>query len=108
MMNLEWKGQKIQNFVNCSKMHPNVYGVFTHNEAQSDELLVIFYLMLDEWYKSELYRPEVRSQKRLFEILKHREIRLNYLVQNMEEPNTWYECYKVVDGPQNEQGKLKI
>ena len=84
-------------------MHKNVHGVFVHNEGKSDGILDLFYQMLDEWYKCELYLPDVKSQERLFEILNHCDIRMGYLVHTMrekireeeeEEANTLIVCWK--------------
>merc|ERR1712013_325731 len=66
-------------------MHKNVHGVFVHNEGRSDGILDLFNQMLDEWYKCELYLPDVKSKERLFEILNHCDIRMGYLVHTMRE-----------------------
>ena len=73
-------------------MHDNVHGEFVNNEAKLDELVDIFYRMLDKWYMCELYKSEINSQERLFEILKDPEIRLDYLVQKMTKVYEVTEC----------------
>ena len=51
--------------------------------------------MLDEWYKCELYDPNVNSQRRFFEILKNPYVRMDYLVKEMLEETEVIECSKV-------------
>ena len=97
----------------AQKMNLDVYGVFVQNEKKSDDEVYLFYLMLDEWYKCELYRPEVNSKERLYSILKEPDIKLNYIVQQMEDSldsSQWIDTYNDNndDPPQsspNEQSK---
>ena len=48
----------------AKKMHSHVYGVYIENRSESDKLIDIFKMMLDKWYKCELYNPEVKSKDR--------------------------------------------
>ena len=97
----------------AQKMNPDVYGVYVQNEKKNDDQVYIFYLMLDEWYKCELYLTEVNSRERLYSILKEPDIKLNYIVQQMEDSSDssqWIDTYNDNndDPPQsspNEQSK---
>ena len=64
------------------KMGGNVHGTITQNEARVDPDHLAL-LLLDTWYNEELYKPDIDSKRRFFDILKDENVRLGALASKM-------------------------
>ena len=65
------------------KMGGNVHGTFTQNEVR-EETAHLALLLLDTWYNEELYKPDVDSKQRFFDILKDEDVGLTALAFKMK------------------------